>query len=167
MVSIGMGRGLSQRYTAQGRGLGPAWKFQEGVSSNHDPGSGARTHAIRRPGMRFYNQSHRFYCGIDLHARCVYLCVLDQAGNIVLHKDLPAEPAAFLEAVAPYRDSLVVACECLFCRYWLADLCRSEHILARFWQVLRVIGLVRFPCCVSPAQLTNNMPSLVSVAKCG
>jgi transposase len=78
--------------------------------------------------MRFYNQPHRFYCGVDLHARTMYVCVLDQAGNIVLHQDLPAEPAAFLEAIAPYRDQLVVACECLFCWYWLADLCQAENI---------------------------------------
>ena len=50
--------------------------------------------------MRFYNQPHRFYCGVDLHARTMYVCVLDQGGNIVLHKDLPAEPAAFLELVS-------------------------------------------------------------------
>ena len=78
--------------------------------------------------MRFYNQAHRFYCGVDLHARSMYLCILDHAGAVVLHKDLPAEPAAFLEAIAPYRDDLVVACECLFCWYWLADLCREQNI---------------------------------------
>ena len=57
--------------------------------------------------MRFYNQPHKFYCGVDLHARTMYLCILDHAGNIVLHEDLPAEPAAFLEAIAPYRNGLV------------------------------------------------------------
>jgi transposase len=78
--------------------------------------------------MRFYNQPHEFYCGVDLHARSMYLCILDRAGNIVWHEDLPAEPAAFLEAIAPYRAGLVVACECLFCWYWLADLCQAENI---------------------------------------
>jgi transposase len=58
----------------------------------------------------------------------MYVCVVDQAGNIVLHSDLPADPAAFLEAIAPFRDGLVVACECLFCWYWLADLCQAENI---------------------------------------
>lgn len=58
----------------------------------------------------------------------MYLCILDHAGHIVLHKDIAAEPAAFLEAVAPFRDNLVVACECLFCWYWLADLCAAEKI---------------------------------------
>ena len=49
--------------------------------------------------MRFYNQPHRFYCGVDLHARTMYLCILDQAGAIVLHQEVPAEPGAFLEAM--------------------------------------------------------------------
>jgi hypothetical protein len=39
-----------------------------------------------------------------------------------LHKEVPAEPGAFLDAIAPFRDGLVVACECLLCWYWLADL---------------------------------------------
>jgi hypothetical protein len=78
--------------------------------------------------MRFYNRAPEFYCGVDLHARTMYLCILDHAGQIVLHHEVPAEPAAFLEAIAPYRQGLVVACECLFCWYWLADLCQQEEI---------------------------------------
>jgi transposase len=78
--------------------------------------------------MRFYQQPHKFYCGVDLHARTMYLCVLDHAGKIVLHKEVVAEPGAFLQAIAPFRDELVVACECLFCWYWLADLCHAENI---------------------------------------
>jgi transposase len=56
----------------------------------------------------------------------MYLCILDQGGTVVLHKEMPAEPAAFLEAIVPFREGLVVACECLFCWYWLADLCHAE-----------------------------------------
>jgi transposase len=78
--------------------------------------------------MRFYNQPHRFYCGVDLHARTMYLCILDQAGQVVLDRNLPARPDAFLRAVAPFRDGLAVAVECLFCWYWLADLCAKEQI---------------------------------------
>ena len=43
--------------------------------------------------MRFYTKQHQFYCGIDLHARLLAVCILDQAGNIVLQKQLPAEKA--------------------------------------------------------------------------
>jgi hypothetical protein len=30
--------------------------------------------------MRFYDRPHQYYAGIDLHARTMHLCVLDQAG---------------------------------------------------------------------------------------
>ena len=33
--------------------------------------------------MRFYTQPHQYYCGIDLHARTMYACVLDSTGEIV------------------------------------------------------------------------------------
>jgi transposase len=78
--------------------------------------------------MRYYNQQHRFYCGIDLHASTMYLCILDHAGQIVFHKDLPTDVDTFLEAIASYREDLVVCCECLFCWYWLADLCHAQNI---------------------------------------
>jgi hypothetical protein len=78
--------------------------------------------------MRFYNTQHQFTCGIDLHARSMYVCILDAAGTIVVHKDLPAEPAAFLRVIAPYRADLVVGVECIFTWYWLADLCARESI---------------------------------------
>ena len=78
--------------------------------------------------MRFYTGQHRFYCGIDLHTRTVSLCVLDPAGAIALEATLPPEPDRLLAALAPYRDGLVVGCECLFAWYWLADLCAAEGI---------------------------------------
>jgi hypothetical protein len=78
--------------------------------------------------MRFYTQSHRYYCGIDLHARWMYLCILDPQGEVLLHRNLRAGPEAFLKAVEPYRRDLVVAVECIFSWYWLADLCAQEGI---------------------------------------
>jgi transposase len=78
--------------------------------------------------MRFYNQQHRFYCGVDLHARTLSLHVLDDRGDTALAQTLPADPKAFLRALAPYRDGLAVACECMFAWYWLADLCHQEQI---------------------------------------
>src|SRR5262249_50029627 len=65
---------------------------------------------------------HRFYCGVDLHARTMPLCVLDHDGNVVCDKNLPCRPEAFLRAVASFRDGLVVGVECMFAWYWLADL---------------------------------------------
>jgi transposase len=78
--------------------------------------------------MRFYTHTHKHYCGIDLHARSMYLCILDAQGEILLHRNFKAEPESFLKAVAPYRDDLVIAVECIFTWYWLADLCAEEGI---------------------------------------
>jgi len=78
--------------------------------------------------MKFYTQQHRFYCGIDLHARTMYLCILDSQGREVFSQDLPSSPAAFLDAIAPFREGLVVGVECMFAWYWLADVCRAEGI---------------------------------------
>ena len=33
--------------------------------------------------MRFYTKQHRHYCGIDLHARSMYVCILNQAGEVL------------------------------------------------------------------------------------
>ena len=78
--------------------------------------------------MRFYTKQHPFYCGIDLHARTMYVCILDQAGETLLHRNMPATPEALLKAITPYRDQIVLAAECMFTWYWLADLCQDENI---------------------------------------
>ena len=78
--------------------------------------------------MRFYNTNHNQYCGIDLHAKSMYLCVLSHDGKTLLHKNLPTDPDVFLNAIAPFREDLVVAVECIFTWYWLADLCAQEGI---------------------------------------
>jgi len=78
--------------------------------------------------MRFFNGTHRHWCGIDLHAKTMYVCILDAEGQVLVHKNLRFSPEEFLEAVAPYREGLVVAVECIFTWYWLADLCAREGI---------------------------------------
>ncbi|MGH9891849.1 MAG: IS110 family transposase [bacterium] len=78
--------------------------------------------------MRFYTKQHQYYCGIDLHARSMYVCILNQAGEIVVHRNLEAKPECLLQVLAPYREDIVVAVECIFTWYWLADLCAREKI---------------------------------------
>ena len=78
--------------------------------------------------MRFYTRQHRHYCGIDLHVKTMYVCILDAAGQVLVHRNVPSTPEAFLEIVAPYREDLAVAAECMFTWYWVADLCAAEDI---------------------------------------
>jgi transposase len=78
--------------------------------------------------VRFYTGQHRHYCGVDLHATTMYVCILGTEGQVLVHRNVKSTPTAFLELVAPYRDDLVVAAECTFTWYWLADLCADVRI---------------------------------------
>jgi transposase len=78
--------------------------------------------------VRFYRKRHKFTCGVDLHTRTMYICILDADSETVLQRNMPSTPAAFLRAIKPYREDLVVGVECIFTWYWLADLCRDENI---------------------------------------
>ena len=78
--------------------------------------------------MRFYTGQHQHYCGIDLHAATMYVCILDAAGEILVHGNVKTNSEGLLEIIAPYRDGLVVAAECTFTWYWLADLCAKGDI---------------------------------------
>ena len=78
--------------------------------------------------MRFYTLEHKFYCGIDLHIRSMYVCILDSHGEYMFHRNMPAAPDRFLRAIKPYLEDIAVCVECMFSWYWLADLCTQENI---------------------------------------
>ena len=79
--------------------------------------------------MNFYNTTHHHYCGIDLHARSLYVCILDQQGKTLLHKEIAAKPDPLLKLIRPYLDDLVIGVECMHCWYWVADFC-EEHAIS-------------------------------------
>ncbi len=76
--------------------------------------------------MRFYTSQHRFYCGIDLHARTMRVCILSQNGDVVYDDNHACDFPTLLQIIAPYRDGIVIGVECMFGWYWLADRC-AEH----------------------------------------
>jgi transposase len=78
--------------------------------------------------MKYYTQQHSYYCGIDLHARSMYLCILDSKGHVVFHKDIKTTPEALLKAIKPFLDGIVVAVECMFSWYWVSDFCHKNNI---------------------------------------
>ncbi len=47
--------------------------------------------------MRFYNTSHAYYCGIDLHTKIMFVCILNNEGEICLHEIIPTQPNRFLK----------------------------------------------------------------------
>jgi Transposase len=109
--------------------------------------------------MRFYTQPHQGYCGIDLHARTMYVCILSRDGEVVLHRTMKTTPEAFLKAIAPYRDDLVVAVECMFTWYGLADLCVEEDIAF-------VLGHAQYMKAIHGGKAKNDRVDAQKMAGC-
>jgi transposase len=78
--------------------------------------------------MRFYTNHHQFYCGIDLHARQMYVCVLDQEGEVLFHRNMPTDPDHLVHVVSRFGSDMVIGVECIFSWYWLADFCDERNI---------------------------------------
>ena len=78
--------------------------------------------------MNFYNNMHPYYCGIDLHARLLYVCIIDNTGLILVHKKIKDDPHALLNLIKPYIGDIVVGVECMHCWYWVADFCKQHAI---------------------------------------
>ena len=77
--------------------------------------------------MKLHQSVTQFNCGIDLHAKNMYLCVMDKEGNKLLHKNIKThDQKCFLELVAPYRHDLTVACESTFNWYVVSDMCGRQ-----------------------------------------
>jgi len=78
--------------------------------------------------MNFYNSSHPYYCGIDLHARLLYVCIIDLQGEILVHTKIKADKSQLLALLEPYIGNIVVGVECMHCWYWVCDWCQQQGI---------------------------------------
>jgi len=78
--------------------------------------------------MRFYTNQHQYYCGIDLHTKNMYVCILNQAGNILVHKNIHSAPESLNKIIEPYLPDVAISVECMFTWYWIADFCMQENI---------------------------------------
>jgi transposase len=79
--------------------------------------------------MKYYTTTTEFNCGIDLHARQMYVCVMDRQGKKLVHTNVKNNDFEFfLKLVAPYRHDLTVCAECMFGWYWLADACHGANL---------------------------------------
>jgi len=79
--------------------------------------------------MKYYTTTTEFNCGIDLHARQMYACLMDRQGKKLVHANIQGNDFEyFLKRVAAYRHDLTVVCECTFNWYWLADACEAAGI---------------------------------------
>jgi len=64
----------------------------------------------------------KIYAGLDLHKRNVFCGLIDQAGQPLYCRRLPAELPPILQALEPYRPQLqAIVVESTFNWYWLVD----------------------------------------------
>ena len=78
--------------------------------------------------MRFYINHHQHYCGIDLHTKTMYMCILDSEGTILFHENAPVNADVLVEIIEPYLPDIVICVECIFTWYWIADFCEERDI---------------------------------------
>ncbi len=65
--------------------------------------------------MNLYQTQHQFYCGIDLHAKQMYVCVIDQAGKKLLHRNYKTCQAdKFFADIERFGNDIVIGCESTF-----------------------------------------------------
>ena len=108
--------------------------------------------------MRYYTGQHQYYCGVDLHARTMYLCIVNQQDEILYHREIPAKAEVFLEKLAPYREDVAVCVECMFTWYWVADLCAVE-------QIPFVLGHALYMKAISSGKTKNDRIDSQKIAK--
>src|SRR5207244_5441168 len=130
--SLAFDRRTSQRFDTCHGLVGMGGSLSQVGTKDRDPatvlvpcGAGSGPAQPKESMMRFYTKQHQFYCGIDLHARLLAVCIVDQAGDVVCRTQIPDDKQLLLKTLAPYRPNVAVAVECLFAWYWVAALCAA------------------------------------------
>jgi len=78
--------------------------------------------------MRCAQINSNFVCGIDLHARQMYACVMNRTGEVLFHRNMRTDFSQFKKKMQPFLPDLSVGVESTHMYYWLADACRKEGI---------------------------------------
>jgi transposase len=79
--------------------------------------------------MKYYTSTTEYNCGIDLHARQMYVCVMDRQGKKLVHCNIKDNDFDyFLKLIKPYRHDITICSECMFGWYWLADACQEQGL---------------------------------------
>ena len=78
--------------------------------------------------MEYASIASKYCCGVDLHARTMYVCIMDRDGKVRFHRNMKNDFALLVRALKPYRRSVSVGVESTYNWYWLADGCQEAGI---------------------------------------
>jgi len=71
--------------------------------------------------MEYATIRSKYCCGIDLHARSMYVCIMDRSGDIRFHRNMHNDFALLTEVLKPYRRSLSIGVESTWTLLTLMD----------------------------------------------
>jgi transposase len=78
--------------------------------------------------MQYHQINSKYYCGIDLHSKSIFVCIMDKEGKIYYHRNMRNDFDNFKETIQPFLPDIAVGCEASGYFYWLADGCRENNI---------------------------------------
>jgi transposase len=78
--------------------------------------------------MEFLTIIAKYYCGIDLHGRSMYVTVMDEKGTIHFRRNMPNNFEIFLGYMQPFLEDLAIGVESTYNWYWLSDGCLKHQI---------------------------------------
>jgi transposase len=78
--------------------------------------------------MRYAQINSKYVCGIDIHARNMYACVMNEKGEILFHRNMRTDFDQFKKKMIPFLSDMTVGVESTYMYYWLADACREKNI---------------------------------------
>lgn len=58
----------------------------------------------------------------------MYVCVISENCEVVLHQNIDTNPDIFMSIIQPFREGLVVGVECMLTWYSIADFCKKVGI---------------------------------------
>jgi len=63
--------------------------------------------------MKYYTAATEFNCGIDLHSKQMYVCIMDRQGRILVHRNIKGNDFPFfLKIAGPCLHNRTGAGEC-------------------------------------------------------
>ncbi|MDZ7764414.1 MAG: transposase [Melioribacteraceae bacterium] len=78
--------------------------------------------------MELAKINSKYYCGVDLHDKNMYICLMQKDGEILLHKKLRNNFELFQAKTKKYTDDMSVGVESTHNYYWFYDACKQAGI---------------------------------------
>ena len=78
--------------------------------------------------MEFAAITTKNYCGIDLHARKMFVTIMAQGGKVLFRQNMDNNFDHLHKILEPYGQDISVGVESTYNWYWLADACHKSSI---------------------------------------